>query len=152
MPGRTSSKVCHFFKIQLSFVLIISVFSSIEESPVLIAERPVTAPVSIPTLENIDRIQRPSTGSSVSSSIRTPRSSNQTKKLPKINESNDIHREIKQEPWIHADSDDRGLIQKESSFEKRSYNHDVLVIQTQPPKVNNYKKQNLKKHFILFIL
>lgn len=94
--------------------------------------------------ENIDQIQRPSTGSSVTSSIHTPRSSNQSKKRPKINEPHNIYQQFKHEQLTKSDSDNRTLTQKDSSteqtnsrlsFEQRPYYHDVLVIETQPPKV-----------------
>ncbi len=121
-----------------------------EASPISIAERPSTAPDFLQTPENIDEIQRPSSGSSVSSSTHTPRSSNQSKKLPKIIESNHIHPQIEQEePSTKTDSNDRTLTKKESltehnttsqsAFDQKPYYHDVLVIQTQPPKVNKTK-------------
>jgi hypothetical protein len=137
---------------------IIFLLFSVEESSTSAAERPSSAPINIPISENIDRIQRPSTGSSVRSSIHTPRSSTRSKKLPKITEFNNIHQQFKQEKSIRTDTDNRILTQKESStgqtsrssFEQKPYNHDVLVIQTQPPKVNkNYNKS--KNSFILFI-
>ncbi|CAF1551381.1 unnamed protein product [Adineta steineri] len=117
---------------------------SMRESSFSMADRPVTAPVSIPILEAIDQIRRPSTGSSVGSSIRTSHSNSRAKKLSKINESIDIEQHIKLDPWTNTDSNDNILTQKESSteydtnrssFEQKHYNHDVLVIQTQPPKL-----------------
>jgi hypothetical protein len=148
-----------FFSIQFLFVSIIFLLFSIEQSPISVAERPSTAPVNMSISENIDRIQRPSTGSSITSSIRTPRSSSQSRKLSKINESNNFHQQFKQEQSIKIDSDNRTLTQKESStgqttsqssFEQKPYYHDILVIHTQPPKVNNnYKKS--KNSLILFI-
>ncbi len=123
------------------------------------AERPLTAPVNISISENIDRIQRPSTGSSVTSSIHTPRSSNQSKKLSKTNESTNIYQQFKQEQSIKSESDHRTLTQKESStehttsrstFEQKPYYHDILVINTQPPKVNNNHNRS-NKSLILFI-
>jgi hypothetical protein len=95
----------------------------------------------------------------VSSSIHTPRSSDQTKKLPKTTESNTIYEQIEQEPSSKTDSDDHTLTQKESltennttsesPFEQKPYYHDILVIHTQPPKVNKSNKS--KNSFILFI-
>jgi hypothetical protein len=83
----------------------------------------------------------------VTSSIQTPRSSSQSKKLPQKDGSISTHSYHQQEKSIKTDSDDRTLTQKDSfteqtasrrsSVEQRPYNHDVLVIQTQPPKVNN---------------
>jgi hypothetical protein len=82
----------------------------------------------------------------VTSSIHTPRSSSQSKKLSKTDESISIHSHHQQEKSIKTESDDRIVTQKSSStertasrssLEQRPYYHDVLVIDTQPPKVNN---------------
>jgi hypothetical protein len=108
------------------------------ESPISIAERPSTAPVNIPTPDDIDGIQRPSTGSSVSSSIHSSRSSTQRKQLHKINESDHHYRQIKQEQSSKTDSDERASTQKEFLTEQKPYYHDILVIHTQPPRVNYY--------------
>lgn len=126
-------------------LFVIFLLFSIEESPASVNERPTTAPVNISIPENMDRIQRPSTGSSVTSSTHTPHSSSQSKKLPKINEPRRVYQEFKHEQSTKSESDNRTLTQKESSteqttsrssFEQRPYYHDVLVIETQPPKVN----------------
>lgn len=107
-------------------------------------ERPATAPVDLSLPENINQIQRPSTGLSNTSSVHTPRSSRQSKKLPKLNESNSIHLQFLQEPSIKTESDSHIKTQKQSStaqtstrssVEHKPYFHDVLVIHTHPPKV-----------------
>ena len=113
-----------------------------DESPALPADRPSSAPMIISTSENIERTQRPSTGSSMTSSIHTPHSSSQSKDLPKIGKSNNISTQNKQKQSTKID---RTSTQKDSStdqstsrssFEQKPYYHDVLVIHTQPPKVN----------------
>jgi hypothetical protein len=57
-----------------------------------------------------------------------------------------MYQKNKDKRSIQSDSDDHPSIQKESStkqnirrfsFEQKPYNHDILVIQTEPPKVNN---------------
>ncbi|CAF2314905.1 unnamed protein product [Rotaria sp. Silwood2] len=117
---------------------------SAEESPVSIGERPSTAPLNIPTSDNINRVPRPSTGSSITSTIHTTRSNSQGKKISKLNKSNHIHQEIKRQHSLETASDNRTSSEKEflneqnisrTSFSKKPYYHDVLVIHTQPPKL-----------------
>lgn len=101
----------------------------------------------ISTAEDVGHIQRPFTGSSVGSSTQTPLSQSQSKKHPKIHLSDSIHSSHQPEKSVETVSDDRTLTYKESSteqttsrssFEQRPYHHDVLVINTQPPKVIFY--------------
>ncbi|CAF1232293.1 unnamed protein product [Rotaria sordida] len=117
---------------------------SIEESPVSIDERPSTAPINIPTSENINRTQRPSTGSSITSIDHTARSNSQGKKLSKFSKFNHIDQQIKRPPSIESTSDNRISSEKEflneqnisrTSFSQKPYNHDILVIHIQPPKL-----------------
>ncbi|UJR25599.1 hypothetical protein I4U23_006943 [Adineta vaga] len=110
---------------------------TMEESPTSMGGRPSTAPVRVSKHGPLDRTQRPSTGSSTSSSIRSSHSDSRHKKLPKINESVDSQHQIKLDPWTNTDTNDQLSHRKESLTEedsKKPYNHDVLVIQTQPPK------------------
>ncbi|CAF0916817.1 unnamed protein product [Adineta ricciae] len=116
----------------------------LEESPTPTIGRPVSAPVSVSKHKAIGRTQRPSTGSSTNSSAHTSRSGSRSKKLPKIIESVDSQHQVKLDPWTQTDNDEQALNQNESSteqeisqtsFDRRSYNHDVLVIQAQPPKL-----------------
>ena len=124
---------------------------SLEEPLSPIAERPSTAPPIIPNAEDVDRAQRPLTGSSITSSVQTPLSQSRSKRLPRMPPSNSTPSSNQQTKSIKTDSDDRILTQKDSSteqttsrssFEPRPYYHDVLVIQTQPPKV--------MEHFLIY--
>ena len=151
-----------FYTLDLIFILTNNVLLfSVEESPISVVERPSTAPLSIPSPDNIDRIERPSTGSSVASSIHTSRSSNQSKKLSKIIESDHVRQHIQREQSIKTTSDDRTSIQKDSSteqntnqssFEQKPYYHDILVIHTQPPKVNNSNQCKNSFSYRLFFI
>jgi hypothetical protein len=96
---------------------------SIQESPVSIAERSSSDPLNTQTPDDIDQIL------SGSSSSRSSRSSAQTKQLDKINEIDD-HTLPDKDSSTEQDTN-------RSSVEQKPYNHDILVIQTQPPKVNN---------------
>ncbi|CAF2413865.1 unnamed protein product [Rotaria sp. Silwood2] len=112
---------------------------SIEQSPILDTERSPLAPISIQTPEDVNQIRQSSSrNSSVNSSIH---SATQTKGPPKIDH---IHHQNKSEQSIQDNIDDHTLIRKESpieqnihrlSFEKKLYNHDILVIQNQPPQL-----------------
>ncbi len=133
---------------------------SIDEPPASIIERPATAPLIFTTSQNINRTQRPSTGSSVTSSIQTPHSGSHSKKFPQTDGSISTHSPNQQEKSTKTDSDDHTLTQKDSSteqtasrrssVEQRVYNHDVLVIQTQPPKVNSNYHGTQHNNFSLF--
>ena len=123
-----------------------------EESPTPAIGRPVSAPVGVSKLKVIDRTQRPSTGSSTNNSVHTSRSGSRSKKLPKITESVDSQHQVKLDPWTQIDNDEQAHNQNESSteqeisqtsFDRRSYNHDVLVIQAQPPKVTHYSSKSM---------
>lgn len=134
--------------------------SSLEQPPQPIAERPATAPLILSTSEDVDRIQRPFTGSSVGSSTQTPLSQSQAKKLPKLRPSDSIHSSNQRDKSIKTDSDARTLTHKESSteqttsrssFEQRPYYHDVLVINNQPLRVIFcYHESKRKQIFSLF--
>ncbi|CAF0848591.1 unnamed protein product [Rotaria sp. Silwood1] len=112
---------------------------SLEQSPTLDTERLPLAPINIGTPEDVNQIKRSSSrSSSVNSSIQsvTP-----TKGPPKIDH---IHQQNKSEKSSKDNIDDYTLTRKESpidqnirrsSFEKKPYNHDILVIQNQPPKL-----------------
>jgi len=147
VPACREERPQRFFSYSVSIFIADTSFVSLDEPATPIAERPSTAPLIISTSENVNRIQRPSTGSSVTSSTHTPLSRSQSKKLPKIDPPNSIHLFNKQENSIKTDSDDRTLTLKDSSteqttsrssFGQKPYYHDVLVIHTQPPKVNHY--------------
>lgn len=108
------------------------------------AERPLTAPLTMETSENTDHIQRPSTGSSATSFIQNSRSKDQSKRVARTNKSEDTLQQIQRERSIEIDSQDPLISEKESFnnqtasqpfVEQKPYYHDVLVIQTQPPKV-----------------
>jgi hypothetical protein len=104
---------------------------SIEESPTPVAKRSSLTPINIETPEDNDQIQLPSTSSSSKSST----SSDIETKQPE--ETDDIHPEYKQEQSIRSGTDNQT---KKFSIEQKSYNHDILVIQSQPPRVNNCQK------------
>jgi len=103
---------------------------SIEKSLTSVAELSVSAPENLQTLEDIDQVERPLTSQSTESSI-------QTKEHPK---TDTIHEENKKDESIKNNIDNQKEFStkqstRRSSSEQRSYNHDILVIQTQPPKV-----------------
>ncbi|CAF0994598.1 unnamed protein product [Rotaria sordida] len=112
---------------------------SIVQSPILDAQRSPSAPADIQTPEDINEIRRSSSSrSSVNSSID---STTQTKRPLKIHHTD---QQNKSEQSIKDNIDDHTLTRKESpieqnihrlSFERKPYNHDILVIQNQPPKL-----------------
>ncbi|CAF3344293.1 unnamed protein product [Rotaria socialis] len=111
---------------------------SIEESPLIDVERPVTVPINMQTSEHFDQTQRPSRSSSVNSSIH---SMTQTKQRSRT-ESN--HRPNTNEQSTSDNDDDQALARKESligkgisqlSAAQKPYNHDIFVIQNQPTKL-----------------
>ncbi|CAF3267394.1 unnamed protein product [Rotaria socialis] len=117
---------------------------SVEESPLYMVERPSTAPLTNLISENADRNQRPSTGSTLLSAAHTTRLSSQRKKLSQTEKSDFIREQNKREKSIESNGDHRTATEKELSREKNSslsssplkpYFHDVLVIETQPPKL-----------------
>lgn len=133
MSRRTTASVC-FLAFDRLFIDERVSCDSIDDTTTLRPGRPISAPIRVPTFDNTDGPQRPSTGSSTSSSIQTSNSNGRSRKLPKINESVASQHEVRLDPWTNAGSDEHETSQ--SSFDRKPYGHDVLVIQTQPPKVN----------------
>ncbi|CAF4851244.1 unnamed protein product, partial [Rotaria magnacalcarata] len=76
-------------------------------------ERPSTAPLTNLISENVDRNQRPSTGSTVLSAAHTTRTSSQRKKLSQTEKSDFIRDQNKQEKSIESNGDYRIATEKE---------------------------------------
>jgi hypothetical protein len=112
---------------------------SIEKSPISVSERSPSAPVTIQTLEDIDQTQRPSTN--VTHSHETDRIDKYTETEQSIDI--DINSPILTRKEFLTEQNTRRL-----SFEKKPSNYDILVIESQPPKVNN---SNVYFLFIFFI-
>jgi hypothetical protein len=93
--------------------------------------------MDIRTSDEDDQIQRSSSSTSGKSSTHSDIQSKQA------------HKTEDQSPKIGADT--YPSFRKEPSIKRKSYNHDVLVIQTQPPKVNN-RQEKISIHLCVIIM
>lgn len=91
-------------------------------------------------IDDLERRSEASTNSSGDHAAQTPRPDSRTKKIEKKKDvdhqrlSPDLTRPLSEHLTGKGSSTHDSLTQK--SLERKPYNHDILVIQTQPPKVN----------------
>ena len=107
------------FSIDIQYHLLSFLFSE-EESPLSVVESSPSPLINHQTPEETDQRQRSSSSSSHSDTQR-----------------NEVHKtdNTPQENETKSATDDHYSSEKETSIKQKPYNHDILVIETQPPKV-----------------
>jgi hypothetical protein len=90
--------------------------------------------MDIRTSDEDDQIQSSSTSTSGKSSTHSDIQSKQAQKSDNIDQEQSTKTDIGTHPSIR----------KEPLIQRKSYNHDILVIQTQPPKVKQSTRGNIR--------
>jgi hypothetical protein len=106
----------------------------VDDSPIFTSEQKLTSDVNSSLVEKADIRLRPSTNTSTVDDQYTTISSMGTQTPKKFNESNEVDQNMKQQSFEKVSLTQNSIDQL--LFESMPYNHDVLVIETQPIKVN----------------
>lgn len=99
-------------------------------------------------IDDLERQSEASTNSSGDHAVQTPRPDSRTKKVEKKKDddherlSQDLTRSFSEHLTGKGSSTQDSLTRK--SLERKPYNHDILVIQTQPPKVNRIESNRIE--------